>query len=627
MNTCDTLLERLAGIADAVGGDPGREIIGLVAELRATAKEIQARTDTIAAAQAEAIVNAGMMMSELQETHDELDRARREAEKSDRAKSEFLAHMSHEIRTPFNGVLGMNEILLKSDLDDHQRHCALTIHQSAESLLTIINDILDFSKIEAGKLSLQPYAFDLRDLMEAVTGLFAHRVQAKGVELLCHMPHDLPRHWIGDAGRLRQVLTNLIGNAVKFTHAGEVSVVVSVPICEAGDHESVRFDVTDTGVGIPESARGRIFEAFVQAEDSTERQYGGTGLGLAISAKLVGMMDGEIHVDDGPAGGTRFWFTVRISRDPAADAAGATTARRPRCVAGQRILVVDDNVTNLEICVEQLKGLAVRTEVVSSGADALTLMRNGLVTGDPFDMVILDMDMPSLSGLDVSRAIEADATLRGTRRILLSSIGDIECIDTLRAAGIARAVTKPVRQSELQACVTDVLGDSPRTPRPAFETPGTSAPAVDAVGTVRILVAEDNAVNQLVARAMLKSLGLRCDIAEDGSAALDAWRTGAYDLILMDCHMPVVDGFEATHRIRAAEAAGARPRTPIVALTANAIVGDREACLDAGMDDYLSKPYTALGLAEKLSRWLDALPAQAERVGATAGESRNARTE
>lgn len=592
----DPLLTRLEVIADAVGGAHAQEIRATVSVLRAQMEAARQRAEELASAQADAIVNAGMMMSELQETHAQLEQALVAAESADRAKSEFLAHMSHEIRTPFNGVLGMTEILLKTALNERQRHCVVTIQDSAEALLTIINDILDFSKIEAGRLSIQAYPFRLRDLVEAVAHTFAERVQKKGVELLCSIPHDIPSEWIGDAGRLRQVLINLLGNAVKFTDRGEIAIAVSIATAIDETHAMLRFDVTDTGIGIPEAAQKRIFDAFAQADDTTERTYGGTGLGLAICARLVNMMGGKIHVESAPGTGARFWFEVRLER--AVDSMPPSAAERAGLGAGRRILIVDDNPTNREICVEQLRALDVITHSAMDAREALDLMRGAQQRGKPYDLAILDMQMPEMNGLQLAYAMADDPALRDIKRILLSSVGDVERIEHLRDAGIERSVTKPARQSELQDCVIEVLGlgilnvthDASRRAKRRF-------------GGL-ILVAEDNPVNQLVVRAMLEELGLACDIYADGESAVAGWERGAYDLVLMDCQLPCMDGFEATRRIRAAEHARGGSHIPIIALTANAIMGDREACLDAGMDDYLSKPYTERALSDTLARWL-----------------------
>lgn len=598
MNTAppDPLLTRLELIADAVGGAHGAQIRATVSVLRAQMEAARLRADELASAQADAIVNAGMMMSELQETHAQLEQALVAAESADRAKSEFLAHMSHEIRTPFNGVLGMTEILLKTTLNERQRHCVLTIQDSADALLAIINDILDFSKIEAGRLSLQAYPFRLRELVEAVAHTFAERVQKKRVELLCSIPHDIPGEWIGDGGRLRQVLTNLLGNAVKFTDRGEIGIAVSMPRHVDERHAMLRFDVTDTGIGIPEAAQQRIFDAFAQADDATERIYGGTGLGLAICARLVSMMGGKIQVESAPGNGARFWFEVRLERG--SSEVQASVGGRTGLGAGRRILVVDDNSTNREICVEQLRVLDVVANSAMNAHEALDLMRNAQQRGKPYDLAILDMQMPEMDGLQLAYAMADDPALRSIKRILLSSVGDVERVEHLRDAGIERSVTKPVRQSELQHCVIEVLGLGT-----VNVTQNATRRAKRRFGG-RVLVAEDNPVNQLVVRAMLEELGLDCDIYDDGEAAVAGWERGAYDLILMDCQLPRVDGFEATRRIRAAERVRSGARIPIVALTANAIMGDREACLDAGMDDYLSKPYTERALSDTLARWI-----------------------
>lgn len=595
VSNVDDLFSRLEAMARTPGGDRG-EMAAVVHALRSEVGAARRRADDLAQAQAEAIVNAGMMMSELQEAQAQLEKARSAAEAADRAKSEFLAHMSHEIRTPFNGVLGMAEILLKSALSPQQRHCALTIQESASALLSVINDILDFSKIEAGKLFIQAYEFNLRDTVEAVAHALAERAHRKRLELLCRIPHDIPARWIGDAVRLRQVLTNLLGNAVKFTDSGETSISVRVLEAAGNGNRRLRFDVADTGIGIDAQAQRRVFEAFAQADHRSQRQYEGTGLGLAISAHLVALMGGELRLESTPGRGSRFWFEIELQ---AVDEAQGRQACPDRVIAaGRRVLVVDDNRTNLEICAEQLSGLALHTLCVGDGGEALAALRLCRERGEPFDLVILDMHMPAMNGLDVARAIQADDALRTVPRILLSSVGDSEPAHTLEAAGIARAITKPVRQAELLEYVLAVLG-RPGAPRTVAPLP---APQASLAG--RVLVAEDNGVNQLVARAMLRSLGLECEIAVNGMAALQAWQQGGFDLVLMDCEMPVLDGYEATRRIRDEEASRGLARVAVVALTANVVSGVRERCEAAGMDAYLSKPYSERALAQVLARWL-----------------------
>ncbi len=506
-------------------------------------------------------------------------------------QSEFLARMSHEIRTPMNGVLGMLELMQTTNLSDIQKRYAEAMHRSALSLLQIVNDILDFSKVEAGKLELVTAPFCLQELLDDVNELFAETARNKGVELLNERSEETPRLVIGDAYRLRQVLVNLVGNAIKFTDTGEV--VTSVEVSQRDkDALLLRFAVRDTGAGIPLARQDDVFHSFVQTDDSASRRHGGTGLGLAISKQLVELMGGQISVSSKPGEGSTFAFTTRLTRQRDS----MITAPTER-VVDARVLIADDNPPSRRILALKLQSWGMDVAMAEDGSQAWSMISEASAAGNPFNIAILDRMMPGMDGLSLARRIKDDAELQDTHLIMLSGVRD-ENDDAWRAAGIDFYLTKPARLSEIRetlmqltdaAEAADNDGDELRLPQL----------------TARLLVVEDNEVNQEVARGMLKMLGCDVDIAENGQRALEAVRDTDYDLILMDCHMPEMDGFEATRAIRQRETQNEKMiSTPIVALTANARKDDSKACKAAGMDDFISKPFSVEQLHSTLVSWL-----------------------